>query len=85
MLTYVQTRVGRGRALDHPTSPAQAPAPMFRGGVACARSPIYVFTIPILVFTMSDPGVHLAPIHAFTFHRSGRSPLAATRTRLHAG
>jgi len=26
-----------------------------------------VFTIPILAFTMSDPGVHVAPIRAFTF------------------
>ena len=32
----------------------------------CSRSPIYVFTIPILAFTMSDLGVHVAPIHAFT-------------------
>jgi hypothetical protein len=28
---------------------------------------IYVFTIPILAFTMSDPGVHIALILAFTF------------------
>ena len=27
--------------------------------VACSRSPIYVFTIPILAFTMTDPGVHV--------------------------
>jgi hypothetical protein len=32
-----------------------------------------VFTIPILAFTMRDPGVHVAPIRAFTFDRSGRS------------
>jgi len=25
-----------------------------------------VFTIPILAFTMTDPGVHDAPISAFT-------------------
>jgi hypothetical protein len=31
-----------------------------------SRSAIYVFTIPILAFTMSDPGVHVAPIAAFT-------------------
>jgi hypothetical protein len=28
-----------------------------------------VFTIPILAFTMSDLGVHVAPIQAFTFDR----------------
>jgi len=39
-----------------------------------------VFTIPILAFTMSDPGVHVAPIHAFTFDRSERSHSAGTRT-----
>jgi len=38
-----------------------------------------VFTIPILAFTMSDLGVHVAPIHAFTFNRSGRSRSAGTR------
>src|SRR5205809_4457319 len=27
---------------------------------------------------MSDPGVHVAPIHAFTFDRSGRSRAAGT-------
>ncbi len=26
------------------------------------RSPIYVFTMPIVLFSMTDPGVHLAPI-----------------------
>ena len=40
-----------------------------RARIACSRSPIYVFTIPILAFTMSDLGVHVAPIHAFTFGR----------------
>jgi hypothetical protein len=39
-----------------------------------------VFTIPILAFTMTDLGVHVAPIHVFTFNRSGRSPWAGTRT-----
>jgi hypothetical protein len=39
-----------------------------------------VFTIPILAFTMSDPGVHVVPIYAFTFDRSGRSRSAGTRT-----
>jgi hypothetical protein len=38
----------------------QAPAPL--GRVACLRSPIYVFTMPIVLFSMTDPGVHLAPI-----------------------
>jgi len=38
-----------------------------------------VFTIPILAFTMSDLGVHVAPIHVFTFDRSGRSRSAGTR------
>jgi hypothetical protein len=28
-----------------------------------------VFIIPILAFTMSDPGVHVQPIRAFTFDR----------------
>jgi hypothetical protein len=37
-----------------------------------------VFTIPILAFTMSDPGVHIAPIYAFTFDRSRRSRSAGT-------
>ena len=35
--------------------------------------------IPIVAFTMSDPGVQVAPIHAFTFDRSGRPPWAGTR------
>jgi hypothetical protein len=39
-----------------------------------------VFTIPILAFTISDPGVHVALILAFTFSRSGRSPWAGART-----
>jgi hypothetical protein len=57
---------GADGALDHPASLPQAPAPSRRQG-ACSRSPIYVFTIPILAFTMTDPGVHLALILAFTF------------------
>jgi hypothetical protein len=39
-----------------------------------------VFTIPILAFTMTDLGVHVVPIRAFTFHRSRRSPSTVTRT-----
>jgi hypothetical protein len=39
-----------------------------------------VFTIPILAFTMNDLGVHVAPIHAFTFDRSGRSRSTGTRS-----
>jgi hypothetical protein len=39
-----------------------------------------VFTIPILAFTMSDLGVHVAPIPVFTFDRSGRSRSTGTRT-----
>jgi hypothetical protein len=39
-----------------------------------------VFTIPILAFTMSDPGVHVALILAFTFDRSGRSGWTGVRT-----
>jgi hypothetical protein len=58
---------GADDALDHPASLAQAPTPFGAGSPGhCSRSPIYVFTIPILAFTMSDPGVHVAPIHAFT-------------------
>jgi hypothetical protein len=38
-----------------------------------------VFTIPILAFTMSDLGVHVAPIPVFTFDRSGRSRASGTR------
>jgi hypothetical protein len=74
--------VGADGALDHPASPAQAPASRSGAGSPghCSRSPIYVFTIPILAFTMSDPGVHVAPIHAFTFDRSECSHSAGTRT-----
>jgi hypothetical protein len=39
-----------------------------------------VFTIPTLAFTMSDPGVHVAPIPVFMFDRSGRSRSTGTRT-----
>jgi hypothetical protein len=35
-----------------------------------------VFTIPILAFTMTDLGVHVALILAFTFSRSERSEWA---------
>ena len=34
---------------------------------------------------MSDPGVHVGPIHAFTFDRSGRSRSAGTRILGRAG
>jgi hypothetical protein len=57
----------------------QVPAPCPGGRVACSRSAIYVFTIPILAFTLSDPGVHVAPICALTFERSRRSRSAGTR------
>ena len=40
-----------------------------------------MFTIPILAFTMSDLGVHVAPIQVFTFDRSRRSRSAGTRTQ----
>src|ERR1700675_2816053 len=50
------------------------------GRVACSRSPIYLFTMPIWLFTMTDPGVHLAPIRAFTLDRSECSPWTETRT-----
>jgi hypothetical protein len=40
-----------------------------------------VFTIPILAFTMSDLGVHVAPIPVFTFDRSGRSRSPGTRSQ----
>src|SRR6202795_1381078 len=49
------------------------------GRVACSRSPIYLFTMPIWLFTMTDPGVHLAPIRAFTLDRSECSPWTETR------
>src|SRR5213594_2592182 len=72
---------GADDALDHPASPAQAPAPRSGAGSPGhrSRSPIYVFTIPILAFTMSDLGVHVAPIQVFTFDRSRRSRSAGTR------
>jgi hypothetical protein len=38
-----------------------------------------VFTFAILVFTMTDPGVQVAPISAFTFRRSWRSRLTGAR------
>jgi len=36
--------------------------------------------MPMLAFTMTDPGVHVAPICVFTFDRSGRSRSAGTRS-----
>src|SRR5262245_41228832 len=73
---------GADDALDHPASLPQAPAPGFRAGSPAlrSRSAIYVFTIPILAFTMADLGVHDAPIPAFTMDRSKRSRSAGTRT-----
>jgi hypothetical protein len=73
---------GADDALDHPASPAQAPAPRSGAGSPGqrSRSPIYVFTIPILAFTMSDLGVHVAPIQVFTFDRFGRSRSTGTHT-----
>ncbi len=72
---------GADDALDHPASLPQAPAPGFGAGSPAhrSRSAIYVFTIPILAFMMSDLGVHVAPIPAFTMDRSGRSPSPGTR------
>ena len=35
--------------------------------------------MPIWLFTMTDPGVHLAPIRAFTLDRSECSPWTETR------
>jgi hypothetical protein len=59
---------GGGTVLDHPASLLRRPPPSEAGSPAtCSRSLIYVFTIPILVFTMTDPGVHVALISAFTF------------------
>jgi hypothetical protein len=56
---------GADGALDHPAPLPQAPTPS-RGQGARSRSPIYVFTMPILVFTMTDPGVHVALIFTLT-------------------
>ena len=50
------------------------------GRVACSRSPIYVFTMPIWCSPWTDPGVHVAPIQAFTLDRSGCSPWTETRS-----
>src|SRR5213594_2068437 len=51
---------GADDALDHPASPAQAPAPRSGTGspAHCSRSPIYVFTIPILPFTFARYAHH---------------------------
>src|SRR5262245_5951711 len=59
---------GADDALDHPAPLDQASAPGSGTGSPTHRSrfAIYVFTIAILAFTMSDPGVHVAAIHAFT-------------------
>jgi hypothetical protein len=59
---------GADDALDHPASLAQAPALGSRAGSPAhrSRSAIYVFTLPIPAFTMSDLGVHDEPIQVFT-------------------
>jgi hypothetical protein len=57
---------GADGAVDHPASLTQAIPPPSGGRIACLRSPIYAFTMPILAFTMTDPGVHVAVIFAFT-------------------
>src|SRR5262245_53955641 len=74
---------GADDALDHPASLPQASAPGFRAGSPAhrSRSAIYVFTVPIFAFTMTDLGVHVAPIPAFTIDRSTRSPCAGTRSK----
>src|SRR5262249_13896933 len=80
---------GADDALDHPASLAQAPALGSGAGSPAhrSRSAIYVFTIPILVFTMSDLGVHDGLIRAFTMGRNahagisrGRMPSAPSRS-----
>jgi hypothetical protein len=46
---------------------SRRPIPRAGSPVTCSRSPIYVSTIPILAFTMTDPDVHVALIFVFTF------------------
>jgi hypothetical protein len=53
---------GSGRTARWPIQRRYPQAPAPQGRVACSPSPIYVFTMPIVLFTMTDPGVHLAPI-----------------------
>src|SRR5262245_13464624 len=71
---------GADDALDLPASLPQASAPWFGAGSPAhrSRSAIHVFTIPILAFTMTDLGVHVAPIRVFTMERSERSRWAGT-------
>ena len=71
-------RRGGGRRAG-PPSVARSGARPGGGRVACSRSPIYVFTLLILAFTMTDPGVHVGVILAFTFDRSWCSPCAEIR------
>jgi hypothetical protein len=71
-------RASSARAL-HSTSLDDLEPPRRRRFQLISRSPIYVFTIPIQVFT--DPGVHVAPMLAFTFDQSECSPWTETRTR----
>jgi len=59
------------------TSPGMVITPASVGEVHhCSRSPIYVFTIPILAFTMGDPGVRA------THDRSGVAVQASARQRV---
>ena len=58
---------GADGALDHPASPRSGARPVHGAGSPYSRSPIDVFIIPIPAFTMTDPGVHVALIQAFTF------------------
>jgi len=62
----LSVEAGRRWTIQRPGSGARPP--VGAGSPAtCSRSLIYVFTIPILVFTMTDPAVHVALILAFTF------------------
>jgi hypothetical protein len=47
--------------------------------------PIWAFTMPISVFTMTDLRVHVAPIRVFTFSRYGCSQSTDTRSRRRDG
>jgi len=68
--------------MDHPASLPTGGRPL-GGRVACSRSPIYVFTMPIVVFTMdrsrcsrcADLAVHVGPIWAFSMDRNPHSCL----------
>jgi hypothetical protein len=72
----------RGGRRAGPSSGAPLGARPTRARVACSRSPIYAFTMPIRVFTMdrsrrsrcSDAGVHVRPILVFTLGRNPQPP-----------